>query len=80
MNESTLLIESLRLMVIGMGIVYAFLLLLVGVLRLMSSLILRLAPEEALPLATTPTQSPSSAPDDLIAVIAAAVARYRRQH
>ena len=80
MNESTLLIESLRLMVIGMGIVYAFLLLLVGVLRLMSSLILRLAPEEALPLATTPTQSPSSAPDDLIAIIAAAVARYRRQH
>ncbi len=47
MNESALLIESLSLMVIGMGIVYGFLLLLVGALRLMSSLILRLAPEEA---------------------------------
>ena len=80
MNESTLLIESLRLMVIGMGIVYAFLLLLVGVLRLMSALILRLAPEEALPLATAQPQSPSAAPDDLIAVIAAAVMRYRRLH
>ncbi|AFL74437.1 OadG family protein [Thiocystis violascens] len=80
MNESALLIESLRLMVIGMGIVYAFLLLLVGVLRLMSTLILRLAPEETPALATAQPQSPSAAPDDLIAVIAAAVARYRRHH
>lgn len=67
-------------MVIGMGIVYAFLLLLVGVLRLMSALILRLAPEDALPLATAQPHDPSAAPDDLIAVIAAAVMRYRRQH
>jgi len=74
------MIESLRLMGIGMGIVFGFLLLLVGILRLVSLIAQRIAPAEP-----QPTLSPNPLPnastpesDDLIAVISAAVARYRR--
>ena len=79
MTDGALLFESFMLMLIGMGIVFGFLLLLVGILRLMSTLVLRLAPAEEL----HPTPSPAAAPppadssEDLIAVITAAVARYR---
>ncbi len=73
MSENELLLESLRLLGVGMGIVFGFLLLLVGILRLMSALVLRFAPAELPP----PHQTD---PDDLIAVITAAIARYRRHH
>jgi oxaloacetate decarboxylase gamma subunit len=79
MNESDLMLESLRLMGVGMGIVACFLLLLVGILRLMSAAALRLAPPEPKALASpalAPTLTTPEA-DDLIAVIAAAIARYR---
>ncbi len=75
--------EGLRLMAIGMSIVFAFLLLLVGVLTLMSRLVLRYAPE-AEPLAPA-----GGAPfpvgggprdEELAVVIAAAVAKYRAMH
>ncbi|SDY18350.1 oxaloacetate decarboxylase, gamma subunit [Allochromatium warmingii] len=80
MTDSTLLLESVMLMLIGMGIVFSFLLLLVGIVRLMSVLLQRFVPVIPAP------QSPASAPltsaiaDDLIAVIAAAIARYRSRH
>ncbi len=74
MSEMTLLAESLRLLLIGMGIVFSFLLLLVGILRLMSWLALRLAPmPQAGPL--SPPVADTDGPP--IAAIAAAVARYR---
>jgi oxaloacetate decarboxylase gamma subunit len=79
MNESALMMEALRLMGIGMGIVFCFLLLLVGILRVMSWAALKLAPPEPHALASpssTPTLTTPEA-DDLIAVIAAAIARYR---
>jgi oxaloacetate decarboxylase gamma subunit len=76
MSETALLFESLRLMLIGMGIVFSFLLLLVGILRLMSWAALRLAP-----LPQTHPVTPAAAPEidtgPPIAVIAAAIARYR---
>ena len=80
MTDGALLFESFMLMLIGMGIVFSFLLLLVGILRLMSTLILRLAPAEELqPAAPSPAAAPLPADgsEDLIAVITAAVARYR---
>ena len=83
MTDGALLFESFMLMLIGMGIVFGFLLLLVGILRLMSTLVLRLAPAEE--LQPTPTPSPAAAPlpadgsEDLIAVISAAITRYRAQ-
>jgi oxaloacetate decarboxylase gamma subunit len=75
-----LMIEGLRLMVIGMGIVFAFLLVLVVSLRLMSVVARRLAPDG--PAASSgPVSAPAAdVPDPaLVAVIAAAVHRYRRK-
>jgi oxaloacetate decarboxylase gamma subunit len=73
-----LLVEALRLMGVGMGIVLAFLLLLVGVLRVMSALAGRLAPPSPL-IAAPETDRPAPEGDaELVAVISAAVARYRK--
>lgn len=78
-----LLLESLRLMAAGMTIVFAFLLLLVGLLTLMSRLVRRLTP------APSPGD-PSSAPEGperlegqeraRAAAIVAAIAHYRARH
>ena len=78
MTHFDLVMESLRLMAIGMGIVFSFLLLLVGILRGMSWLAQRLAPAE--PLANTAAVAAAEQggqSDALIAVISAAIARYR---
>lgn len=75
------LIEGLRLMAVGMGIVFTFLLLLVGVLRVMSVAVLRFAPKEAPAPAEPPTSAHGPGSDAApVAAIAAAVARYRRDH
>ncbi|MGD9298345.1 MAG: OadG family protein [Thiohalocapsa sp.] len=84
MSETALLFESLRLMLIGMGIVFCFLLLLVGILRVMSWVALRLAPlpqtEPAVPTPSTGTAMGAGKGDEPpIAVIAAAIARYRKR-
>jgi oxaloacetate decarboxylase gamma subunit len=78
MSETDLLVESLRLMLIGMGIVFSFLLMLVGILRLMSWVALRLAPVSAAPEPMTTPGSVATGPP--VAVIAAAIARYRARH
>ncbi len=85
-----LLLEGVRLMLIGMGIVYAFLLLLVAILRLLSQATQRWAPTPPpAPVALSgagPAPDPSRAgvntglPGELLAVIAAAVSRYRQDH
>ncbi|NEX20834.1 OadG family protein [Thiorhodococcus mannitoliphagus] len=80
MSESELLYESLSLLVIGMGIVFGFLLLLVGILRGMSAFALKIAPAEMHPAPTAaPIHATGSESDDLVAVITAAVARYRQR-
>jgi oxaloacetate decarboxylase gamma subunit len=92
MPLSDLLLEGVWLMVIGMGIVYAFLLLLVGVLRVLSLGVRRWAPQA---LAAPPSEAPAGTgpalprgqaakpptlPGEILAVIAAAVSRYRHDH
>ena len=74
------LMEGLRLMAIGMGIVFAFLLLLVGVLRAMSAAVLRISPEPLASGAGGGAGTPTRETDDveLVAVISAAIARYRK--
>ena len=76
MSETELVIEGVRLMFIGMGIVFLFLLLMIAVLRGMSALAIRLTPD---PIAATaaPSMPASAESDELVAVIAAAIARYR---
>lgn len=75
MPEPNLIAESLILMAIGMGTVFSFLLLLVVLLRGTHWLAERLVPA-----ASEPSLAPASRPTadgELIAVISAAVARYR---
>ncbi len=78
-----LLIEGVGLMVIGMTIVFAFLLLLVGTLFLMSSLVAHLGPKSQ-PLEALPggeAREPGAGDEDprLVAVIASAVSEYHRR-
>jgi len=75
-----LMVEGLRLMGIGMGIVFAFLFLLVGLLRLMSFAVLRLSPAPPPSVESHAIPAPPSADPALMAVIGAAVHRYRRNH
>ena len=76
-----LLAEGVKLMAVGMTIVFGFLLLLVGILLGMSRLISRLAPEQAVPERPAPPNPPGLATEAdprLAAAIAAAVSFYRR--
>jgi oxaloacetate decarboxylase gamma subunit len=79
MAETSLITASLSLMAIGMGIVFSFLLLLVALLRVMSWLSERLAPSpgEVAPAAAAPVPAVDSSSDELVAVIGAAITRYR---
>lgn len=83
MLDTDLINESLGLMAIGMGTVFSFLLLLVLLLRIMSWLAHRLSPLEAqtlpaAPMAPVPgSMTGQEADAELIAVITAAVTRYR---
>lgn len=68
---------GVELMLVGMGIVFLFLALLVATVSLMSFVIQRYAPD---PLQTETDHSPSSLrQDELIAAITAAVRRYRAE-
>ncbi len=76
-----LLSEGLTLMVYGMGFVFLFLTLLIGVTTLMSKLVMKYEPA---PQPKTSSPNKGAAPvvsqsgnDELIAVIAAAVHKYR---
>ncbi|WP_328986075.1 OadG family protein [Thiorhodovibrio winogradskyi] len=89
MIDTQMVAESLRLMLIGMSIVFGFLMLLVVLLRGMSWFAARVAPADFHELAAgaasmsrgtgaagNPMADPA-ADSELIAVMAAAVARYR---
>lgn len=75
MNE--LVSSGIELMLVGMGIVFAFLAMLIGAIKVMSSLILRFFPE--LPAGQYPNTHHG---DDLgtIAAISAAVHQYRKKY
>ena len=79
MAETSLITESLSLMAIGMGIVFSFLLLLVALLRVMSWLSGRFAPSpaEVTPAVVAAVPAAGTSSDELIAVISAAITRYR---
>jgi len=77
MPVTDLLLEGVGLMLLGMGSVFVFLATLVLVLKGMSRLARMLAPEEAI---TSGGPTKIDADDELLAVISAAIARYRSQH
>lgn len=71
-----LMMTGLQLMLLGMGIVFVFLIVLVVLLKAMSWLAGRLPTPETPAPASSPAQ-PAAADTTVIAVISAAVARYR---
>lgn len=74
--DSNLLVQGFELMLLGMGIVFGFLAVLVFTLRGMSLLADRLDGTRQTPL-TTPAPIDVADNKQLIAVITAAVSRYR---
>ena len=80
MPISELLMEGVTLMLLGMGIVFSFLTLLVFAMHLMSLFAKHLSEDDSLPV---PLAAAANAPvvaggeDELIAVITAAVKRFR---
>ena len=71
--------EGIELMIVGMAVVFAFLILLVGCMSLAAKLLARFPEDEPEPAPappSTPTKSPSSA---LIAAAVAAAQRTRDQ-
>ena len=78
-----LMLVGLKLMLLGMGIVFAFLIVLVFALKGMSLLADWLAPEVEAPVAAGMAQAQPvslSQDDELAAVISAAVTRFRGNH
>jgi oxaloacetate decarboxylase gamma subunit len=75
MNE-LLMLEGLKLMLLGMGSVFIFLLMLVISMKLMSRLAQLLQPQEVASAAIQPHPSTPQDPN-LVAVISTAVAAYR---
>lgn len=78
LNE--LMMEGLQLLAFGMGIVFGFLIILVFAMKAMSWLALTLGGQpQPVPAATPQTPAPSADTDgELVAVISAAIARYRK--
>jgi oxaloacetate decarboxylase gamma subunit len=79
---SDLLADALGLMIVGMGFVFVFLTILVCATSLMSKLVLKYAPEPA-PIAKAAPAAPVNASHEdaqLLAVLSAAVAKYRSDH
>ena len=84
MLSSDLILDGLTLMVFGMGFVFTFLTLLVFATKTMSAIVLRLEPVEDLVITpplnmASPSQNVANDPQ-LMAVLSAAVHRYRQDH
>ncbi len=75
-----LMSEAINLMLVGMGFVFVFLTILVFATSFMSKMILKYspAPEPQAPVASPVT--PASNDAQLLAVLSAAVAKYRSDH
>ena len=84
MPTSDLMLEGLTLMVFGMGFVFTFLTLLVFATKIMSATVLRFTPvADVLVKAPLTMVSPSQQvanDSQLMAVLSAAVHRYRQHH
>ena len=79
MPVTDLMMEGVQLMVLGMGIVFTFLVVLVGAMTAMSRIGMTLekeAPKSA-GITTAPVRSVAQTDDTLIAVISASVKMYR---
>lgn len=76
-----LLAEGIELMLVGMGVVFVFLVMLVGAVTLMSQLVARFAPDTPLaaPRGPVPAPAVTAVDDRTLTVIREAVRRHRGQ-
>jgi len=81
MTSQQLLLEGVELMLFGMGLVFLFLILLIFCIRMMSSILERLAPEEAhaAPVVASPVQpgSVQAVDADTLQAIQIAIKQHR---
>jgi oxaloacetate decarboxylase gamma subunit len=78
---SELMSDALNLMLVGMGFVFVFLTILVGVTSLMSKLVTKYAPAPEPKVSAAATSNSSASQDaQLLAVLSAAVAKHRSDH
>jgi len=79
---SELMSNAIDLMVAGMGFVFVFLVILVFVTTIMSKLVMKYAPapEPVAPSASNSNAGNASNDAQLLAVLSAAVAKYRSDH
>jgi len=78
MAEVNLVAESLKFMVLGMGVVFLFLLILVKVVELQAYLINKYFPEAPPPAPATPVVNTSEDENKRVAAIIAAVSEFRK--
>jgi len=76
MEEVNLIGESIKFMVLGMAVVFAFLLILIQAIKLQAKIINKYFPEET---PATPTPSGQSDESQRIAAIIAAVTEFRKK-
>lgn len=76
MEDVNLILESLKFMLLGMTVVFLFLIILVGVVNLQAKIIAKFFPEEK-PVIPTPTGQ-SDEPQRVAAIIAA-VTEFRKK-
>ena len=80
--SSDLMIEGSKLLVLGMGSVFLFLVVLVFAMKIMSSLanILDSGEPQAVSAGASPARQETTGTDAIVPVIAAAIAAYRKNH
>ncbi len=78
MNE--MMSSGIELMLLGMGIVFAFLALLIVMVNIMTSVIQHFFPETPVTIVTPPSASTSHTEAGTIAAISAAVHQYRNKN
>jgi len=79
-NMSELMSEAFGLMVVGMGFVFIFLAVLVVATTFMSKMVLKYAPAPEPKKPAAPAAPQASDDAQLLAVLSAAVAKYRSDH
>lgn len=75
-----LMSEAINLMLVGMGFVFVFLTILVFATSAMSKMILKYAPAPEPKAPVAPPVTPASNDAQLLAVLSAAVDKYRSDH
>ncbi|MFA7553429.1 MAG: OadG family protein [Spongiibacteraceae bacterium] len=79
--QDSLVQQGVELMLYGMGTVFVFLVVLILATTAMSSLMQRFVKPEQIPLPPQPRGNPHQAKDEqLVAVITAAIHKYRSRH